>query len=184
MIEDKERWNIRHVDKPMPHYTAPILEKFIELANVGEALDIACGTGRNTHYMADRGFVVDAIDLSDYALSCIREDEKISKEEVDLDFYDLQRNKYDLIININYLNRRLMQQIPDALKEGGVVVFETFIVAHDKPEKGSMNPDFLLEPNELLKAFDGFYIVYYEEKDIVNMRGEDARLASLVAKKL
>jgi tellurite methyltransferase len=184
MIEDKERWNIRHVEKPMPYYTAPVLEKYIGLANVGQALDIACGTGRNTHYIADCGFTVDAVDLSDYALGCIRVDVKIVKNEVDLDTYNLDTNKYDLIVNINYLNRRLMAQIKDALKEGGVVIFETFIVAHDKPEKGSMNPDYLLKPNELIEAFGDFHIIYYEEKDIVNMRGEDACLASLVAKKL
>ncbi len=182
MIEDKERWNIRHVEKPMPHWVAPTLEKYIKEANVGRALDVACGTGRNTHFLADLGFVVDAIDLSDYALSCIREDANIIKQEVDLDHYNIEE-KYDLIININYLNRSLMAQMRDALKEGGVILFETFIQAHDKPEKGSMNPDYLLEKNELLRAFCDLDIIYYEEKDIVNLRGEDARLATLVARK-
>ena len=46
MIQDKERWNIRHVEKPMPHYVAPTLEKYIKEAYVGLALDVACGTGR------------------------------------------------------------------------------------------------------------------------------------------
>ncbi len=182
MIEDKERWNIRHVEKPMPHWVAPTLEKYIKEANLGRALDVACGTGRNTHFLADLGFVVDAIDLSDYALSCIREDANIIKQEVDLDHYNIEE-KYDLIININYLNRSLMAQMRDALKEGGVILFETFIQAHDKPEKGSMNPDYLLEKNELLRAFCDLDIIYYEEKDIVNLRGEDARLATLVARK-
>ena len=38
MIEDKERWNIRHVEKPMPHYVAPTLEKYIKEANIGRGL--------------------------------------------------------------------------------------------------------------------------------------------------
>lgn len=29
MIEDKERWNKRHVEKPMRHNVEPILEKYI-----------------------------------------------------------------------------------------------------------------------------------------------------------
>ncbi|WP_345994041.1 methyltransferase domain-containing protein [Sulfurimonas sp. HSL-1716] len=183
MLEDKERWNLRHVEKPMPGYVSPTLTKYIKHAKVGRALDIACGTGRNTHYLADLGFIVDALDLSDYALSRIREDEKIVKSEVDLDTYDLKHQKYDLVLNINYLNRRLTAQIKDALKQDGLVIFETFIVAHDSPEKGSMNPDYLLKPNELSEFFSDFNIIYYEEKDIVNLRGEDARLASLVARK-
>ena len=76
-----------------------------------------------------------------------------------------------------------MRQMIDALKEDGLIIFETFIQAHEKPEQGSMNPDYLLEKNELLKAFCNLDIIYYEEKDGVNLRGEKNKTASLVAKK-
>jgi len=183
MIEDKERWNIRHVNKPMLHKVAPILEKYIKHTKVGNALDLACGTGRNTHYLDNLGFEVDAVDLSDYALSQIKDTKNIIKIEVDLDEYNLQENTYDLILNCNYLNRRLMKQMQSALKEGGLIIFETFIVAHDKPEQGSMNPDYLLNKNELLNAFIDLDVIYYEEIDGVNLRGEKNKTASLVAKK-
>lgn len=182
MLEDQERWNIRHVEKPMPQHVTKTVEKYIKKATVGDALDIACGTGRNTHFLAEQGFRVDAVDFSDYALGCIKDDVNITKHEVDLDLYNIEK-RYDLIININYLNRRLLPQIKEALKEGGLIIFETFIIAHNTPEQGSMNPNYLLETNELLKSFIDLDIIYYEEKDIVNLRGEDARLASLVAKK-
>ncbi len=183
MIEDKERWNIRHVTKPMKHTVSPILEKYIKHAKVGKALDLACGTGRNTHYLANLGFTVDAVDLSDYALGQIKDALNITKIEVDLDEYDLGKNRYDLILNTNYLNRRLMAQMIDSLKDGGLIIFETFIEAHEKPEQGSMNPDYLLEKNELLHAFIDLDIIYYEESNGVNLRGEKNKTASLVAKK-
>ena len=183
MIEDKERWNIRHVEKPMKHTVSPIVQNYVQHAKVGNALDLACGTGRNTHFLEDLGFSIDAVDLSDYALSRIKDLPTIKKIEVDLDSYDLEKNSYDLILNTNYLNRRLMAQMIDALKDGGLIIFETFIEAHEKPEQGSMNPDYLLEKNELLKAFIDLDIIFYEEKDGVNMRGEKNRSASLVAKK-
>jgi len=182
MIEDKERWNVRHVAKPMRKNVEPIVEKYVDLATVGSALDIACGTGRNTHFLAKKGFVVDAVDLSDYALSCIDNDKHINKIEVDLDTYTLASKKYDLIININYLQRRFFPQIKEALKEGGVVIFETFIVAHGDFENPA-NPEYLLRKNELLHAFIGLDIIYYEERDEVNLRGEKIRVASLVAEK-
>ena len=182
MIEDKERWNVRHVEKPMRKNVEPLVEKYIDLATVGNALDIACGTGRNTHFLAKKGFMVDAVDLSDYALSCIDEDKQINKIEVDLDEYTLASKKYDLIININYLQRRFFPQIKEALKEGGVVIFETFIVAHGDFNNPA-NPEYLLRKNELLHAFIGLDIVYYEEKDEINLRGEKIRVASLVAQK-
>ena len=180
MIEDKERWNIRHVEKPMRHNVEPILEKYIERAKVGEALDIACGTGRNTHFMAQKGFLVDAVDLSDYALSQIKDMATITKIEADLDSYNLAFGKYDLIVNINYLNRRFYPQIKEALKPEGIVIFETFIVAHGD-FKNPANPEFLLRKNELLHAFIGLDIIYYEERDEINLRGEKIRVASLVA---
>ena len=183
MIEDKERWNTRHVQKPMKSSVSPIVKNFVKHSKVGNALDLACGTGRNTHFLEGLGFSVDAVDFSDYALSKIKDTSSITKIEVDLDEYNLKINSYDLILNCNYLNRRLMKQMIDALKDGGLVIFETFIEAHDKPEQGSMNPDYLLEKNELLHAFCDLDVIFYEEKDGVNQRGEKNKIASLVAKK-
>jgi len=182
MIEDKERWNKRHVEKPMRKNIEPILEQYIDKAKVGNALDIACGIGRNTHFLAQKGFVVDAVDLSDYALSEIKNMATINKIEADLDTYNLDVDKYDLVVNINYLNRRLFPQIKESLKTGGIVVFETFIVAHGDFSQPA-NPEFLLRTNELLHAFIGLDIIYYEERMDINLRGEKTKVASLVARK-
>jgi len=184
MIEDKQRWNIRHVEKPMRHKVSDILKKYIQHSKVGDALDLACGTGRNTHFLDELDFKIDAIDFSDYALGQIKDTQNITKIETDLDFFNLKKDAYDLVLNVNYLNRRLMTQMKDALKKDGLLIFETFIQAHTKPEQGSMNPDYLLKSNELLEVFKGFEVIYYEEKDGVNLRGEENKTASLVARKL
>ena len=182
MIQDKERWNKRHVEKPMREHIEPILEKYIAEAEIGNALDIACGVGRNTHFLAEKGFIVDAVDFSDYALDQVKNMATINKIEVDLDSYNLEVNKYDLIVNINYLNRRLFPQIKEALKSGGILVFETFIVAHGDFTQPA-NPEFLLRTNELLHAFIGLDIIYYEERMDTNLRGEKTKVASIVARK-
>jgi len=184
MIEDKQRWNVRHVEKPMRHEVSDILKRYIKYSKVGNALDLACGTGRNTHFLDELEFKIDAIDLSDYALNQIKNSENITKIETDLDFYNLKTDAYDLILNVNYLNRRLMMQMKDALKKDGLLIFETFIQAHTKPEQGSMNPNYLLKSNELLDVFRDFEVIYYEEKDGINLRGEKNKTASLVARKV
>jgi len=183
MYEDKERWNKRFVEFPMPENVAKIVEKYIHHAPAGQGLDVACGTGRNTHFLAEKGFLVDAVDFSDYALRQIKEISMIKKIDTDLDKYNITPNKYDLIVNTNYLNRRLVSQMKDALKSGGVLIFESFIVAHGEYKHETMNLDYLLRKNELLHSFIGLDILYYEERDDTNLRGEKVRIASLVAKK-
>jgi len=183
MIEDKKRWNERYLDNPMHTIVSPLVEKYISHANVGQALDVACGTGRNTHFLADLGYCVDAVDISDYALSKVKKSATINKIDADLDKYNLTPNKYDLIVNINFLNRRLVSQMKEALHVGGVVIFETFIVAHGDFQMPTTNLDYLLRKNELLHSFIGLDIIYYEEKIDTNLKGERIKTASIVAKK-
>lgn len=183
MKEDKARWNEKYALMPMPEKVASVVEKYASLATVGTALDIAAGTGRNTHFLAEKGFMVDAVDYSDYALSKIKKMATINKIETDLDTYRLKFNTYDLIVNCNYLDRRHFPQIKEALKEGGVLIFETFIVAHGEVYHQPTNLDFVLRKNELLHTFIGLDIIYYEERDEVNLRGERVKVASLVARK-
>ncbi len=181
MTEDKQRWNKRYQEYPQPVKVEEILKKYYKLAKVGHALDIACGMGRNANFLADNGFIVDAVDLSDYALSKI-DKKNINKIEADLDEYNLQENRYDLVVNINYLNRRFFPQIKEALKKDGVVVFKTFIIAHGD-FKNPSNKEYLLRENELLHAFIDFNIIYYEEYTDTNLRGEKVKVAALVARK-
>jgi tellurite methyltransferase len=183
MLEDKTRWNKKYLTCPMPGHVAKIVEKYLPLACIGRALDIACGTGRNTHYLAQKGFEVDAVDYSDYALSQIEEHPSIHKIEADLDSYRIAPERYDLIVNTNYLDRNHFPQIIAALKEGGVLMFETFIIAHGEAYHQPSNPDFVLRTNELLDAFRSLDVIYYEEREDVNLRGEKVKIASLVARK-
>ena len=184
MREDKQRWNKKYLVAPMPKETSEILISYISLAKKGRALDIACGMGRNTHYLADHGFTVDAVDLSDYALSQVREADNIHKIDADLDTYVFNENTYDLILKVNYLDRKMFIPIIKALKKEGVFIYETFV----KTPSGDgyhnpTNPDFHLDLDELPKAFSDLYIISYEEKDAINLRGEKVRIASFVAKK-
>jgi hypothetical protein len=62
------------------------------------------------------------------------------------------------------------------------VIFETFIIAHGD-FNNPQNPEYLLRSNELLHAFIGLEIIYYEERYDINLRGEKTKVASLVARK-
>ncbi|MCF6339180.1 MAG: class I SAM-dependent methyltransferase [Sulfurimonas sp.] len=183
MYEDKQRWNEKYSENLVSQKLSNIVEKYIGHANVGQAVDVACGIGKDTHYLTDLGFFVDAIDISDIALSKVKNSATINKIDADLDKYNLTPNKYDLIININYLNRRLVSQMKEALKSGGVIIFETFLIAHGDFKQPTTNLDYLLRKNELLHSFIGLDIIYYEEKIYVDDNGLRVKKASIVAKK-
>ncbi|MFA6760218.1 MAG: methyltransferase domain-containing protein [Sulfuricurvum sp.] len=183
MSEDKSRWNEKYRQNPHTNEASEILKKYAHHAKVDQAIDIACGMGRNTHFLAELGFMVDAVDISDEGLKSVKNSATIIKIECDLDKYNLTPNRYDLVVNINFLNRRLNSQIKDALKSGGVLIYETFLLAYGEYNLPTTNLDYLLRKNELLHAFIGLDIIYYEEKDAINSNGEKVKVASLVAKK-
>jgi len=185
VIEDKKRWNEKYLSCPMPSETADILKKNIHLANKGRALDIACGMGRNTHFIADNGFEVDAVDLSDYALSKVRDADNIHKIDTDLDTYVFEEDTYDLIVKTNYLDRKMFQGIIKALKQEGVFIYETFVkTPNGEGYHNPTNPDFHLDLDEVPKAFAELEVISYTEKDAINLRDEKVRIASFVGKKV
>lgn len=183
MIEDKYRWNEKYRNAPINNRVAGVVEKYSELAQKGRALDIACGTGRNTHFLARLGFIVDAVDYSDFALSQIEKHPNIHTVEADLDNYEIQPDSYDLIVNCNYLERRFFPQIKEGLKKGGVIIFETFIAAEGEGYCQPCNPNFVLKKNELRENFSELEIIYYEEREELNFDGEKLKVASLVARR-
>ena len=133
----------------------------------GLALDVAAGTGRNAIFLAERGFRVVAIDISSIALDeARRRAEKrslaISWQQADLEQIELPQAAYDLILNINYLQRSLFPQIRKALKNNGCVIFQTYLI--DQQAVGHpKNPTYLLHHNELLEQFRDFRVLHYHE---------------------
>lgn len=103
-------------------------------------LEIGCGPGRNAIYLAKKGCAVDAIDISQNALSWARE--RALSENVDIKFhhsslfdYEIKPKTYDLIYDCGLFHhlaphRRMsyVETIKKALKKGGhfgLVCFNT-----------------------------------------------------------
>jgi len=164
---------------------AEFLVENVNLLPKGRVLDIAMGSGRNAVYLAGLGWDVDGIDISETAiqeaLSLAQQRGVTIKAHVgDLEkAYQISIDTYDVIICFYYLQRSLISQIKEGLKEGGVVVYETFIVDQVKFGKPH-NPDFLLKYNELLEMFCDFRCLRYREGIMDNRKA----IASLLAEKV
>lgn len=130
----------------------------------GRVLDVACGSGRNAAFFAARGDRVVGIDRSRESLEQARQalpsalfvEADLEKDEL------LPEARFDVVLNIRYLQRSLAPALMRALRPGGVLVFETFLV--EQLERGHpRNPEFVLRHNELLEMFRPLRVLHYEE---------------------
>jgi len=191
MKSDQKRWDERFKRKEfaLGKEPNPFLKKYIHLLPKGKALDIASGEGRNTVFLAQQGFEVDAVDISGKGL---KKTQKLAREQgvkiktflVDLDQYQIEKERYDLIANFYYLKRRLIPRIKKGIKKGGRVVFETYLLEHRTLGTGGpKQAKYFLKPNELLRLFKNFRILFYRE-GIFKEGGRKKAVASLIAEKI
>lgn len=167
-LEDKIKWNNKYKNTPTLLEERPQSNKLNEVityAKGKEALDVACGSGRNSIFLANNNFHVTSIDISEVALEKLnnKKHKNITTKIVDLDNFDFKDKKYDLIIMTNFLDRKLIPHLADALKKDALLIIETYM-EDDENEKPSSNPDFLLKKGELKSFFnDNFEVLDYEE---------------------
>lgn len=164
---DKNRWNKKYGTEVyiFGKEPVPFLKQNIHLLPKGKALDIAIGEGRNGVFLATQGFEVVGLDISEKGLAKAHQLAKqnevtIETRVVDLENHQLEKNAYDAILLMYYMQRDLWPQINDALKPGGMAIIETYNVDHLKHQK--FNPKWLLKSNELLEAFKNMKIIRYQ----------------------
>ena len=185
-VTDKT-WDERYDhDLDLSREPASFLKDNIHRLPQGKALDIAMGTGRNTIFLATHGYEVDGIDYSEVAVEKVISFAKgkslrINARQKDLTKSQIAKNTYDVILNFYFLERSLIPQINNALKRGGMLLFETYTT--EQPKYGRPhNPAYLLKPNELLNSFMDLHIIYYHER-IDKQKKEIRAIASLLAQK-
>ncbi len=136
----------------------------------GKALDLACGRGRNTLYLAREGFQVAAWDKDVSVLEELRASaESLGLATLTTRLVDLEQTpgippaSFDLIAVFYYLQRDVMPQIVRALKPGGLLVYETFLIDNHERFTHPRRREFCLEHNELLALCGGLRVLAYRE---------------------
>ena len=97
------------------------------------------------------GYRIEAVDRDRNALSTLEGISGISTRLADLerDVWPYDKACFDGVIVTNYLYRPKFDALIDVLRANGILVYETFMVGNELLGKPS-NPDFLLNPGELL----------------------------------
>jgi SAM-dependent methyltransferase len=142
------------------------------IAPRGTVLDLACGSGRHSRYLAALGFRVCAVDRDSQALDALTGVDGVSVYQADLEDgpWPLDGLKFDGIVVANYLHRPLFPRILDALAPAGTLIYETFAAGNERFGKPS-NPDFLLRAGELIDVARGrLRVIAYEDLEIATPR--------------
>jgi tellurite methyltransferase len=173
--QDRARWDARYAEydpgerKP-PH---PLLIEHAHLAPGGAALDLACGLGRDTLWLAENGFrPVVAADVSGVALRHVLNlarrrslADRLWCVQADLDRFRFPPATFDLVCVFRFLNRSLFPAIARSLKPGGLLIYETFN-RRWLDERPDVSPDYLLRPGELLEAFGDLDVIAHGERGV------------------
>ncbi len=161
------------------------LKKILTFQKNGKVLDLAMGRGRNSFFLAQKGYEVEGIELSKDSIAECRKTIEITRlpvkiTEADLEATALSENVYDLVICFFYLQRDLFPQIKAALKKNGFVVYETFLIDQHLQHGSPRRVEFCLGHNELLNFFRDFRVHFYEEG-----QGEGDKItARIIAQKI
>lgn len=170
----QEVWNGRYAGEKYLFGKEPIsaLKSHVGSLRKGKAIEIACGEGRNSVFLAQQGFApVEGVDCSSVA---IEKAKKLATEKgvqadfktQNLDFFLMPLMKYDTIV-MSYFrpNPRFFSEVRRGLVMGGTFLLEAYTVDHLKNSPPNPLIDFedCYKPNEMLGYLKEFNILYYNE---------------------
>jgi len=154
---------------------APFLAESLPRLPRGRVLDIACGRGRHSLYLASRGFTVEAVDRDEQVLTELNTAAaaqglaSITVRLMDLEDParppEIPEAHYEVVLGFYYLYRPLFPLLLRALKPGGVLVYETFLIDNHLRRRHPRRKEFCLAHNELLALVRGLRILHYDEDE-------------------
>lgn len=137
----------------------------------GTVLDVACGDGRNTLYLLQKGFDVTGVDFSNKALERLnafatRAGYEIETKQVDLSGSNSlnELNNFDnIVINHYRANKEVLKEISKHINDDGILFVCGFGHKH-KVESKIRQEDLIFESDfeEIKNMFD---LIKYEENE-------------------
>ena len=187
---DRTKWDQRYkvgAYRERTHATK-LLSDFLVNLSVSNALDVACGAGRNSLFLAEQGMDVIGLDISYEAL---RRAEKsadhlpnVNFVVADLEFDIPVSGKFDLIVMIRYVNQPLLKNLVRLLNPGGTMVVEQHlnVDTENLTLVGPTNPKFRVTLGELSKTLDELTPLHVFEGFVRDNPGEVAAISQFVGK--
>jgi SAM-dependent methyltransferase len=133
--------------------------RWAALVTQGPVLDVASGGGRHARFFAQRKLEVVAVDREPQSIPDVK---FVRADLEDGSPWPFPEQRFGAIVVTNYLHRPLLPILGASLAEGGVLIYETFMIGNERYGKPS-NPSFLLRPGELLQSFAALTVLGFEQ---------------------
>ena len=161
----RKKWNGIHARATSPVVPQTWLQIWLPALERGRrALDVACGRGGISIFLAKRGYLVDAFDISSVALASLQQ--RIDADELsircrsfDLDSEPLPQHLYALIHCSHYLDYDLMSVLKERLQPGGRLITEHYgmenLARHKRPSER-----YLVRSERMHHALSGLQLLF------------------------
>ena len=154
---EREHWNQKYRDAPeawvepdpfLPRAFAEYIRPSLPAG--GHALDLAGGAGRHSIWLAEQGWEVTLIDISETGVEQARRNAGVGASRVhfvidDLTGFAASQTQFDVVMAFFFLDRRIFTEIVKAIRPGGLLVYKALTLAQLK----------LAERSERSGAFTG-----------------------------
>ncbi len=183
---DAIKWNERYRSGVEAAFESPrdfLIAQAQHLPERGLALDIAMGLGGNAGFLIERGLRVIGVDVSEVGVRRAKALwPSLMSAVIDLRHYRWPSCSFDVILNFYYCQRDLWPLYRSMLKLGGVLIMETLTIETLRA-RPDYNPDYLLQPGELRRAFASWEVLVYHEGWIEGKDHSPRAIASLAARR-
>ncbi len=165
---DREFWNDSYKESGTPLESEPegLLVREVEALTPGTALDLGCGIGVNSIYLAERGWQVTGVDWADEAIKRARS--RASDKELDIQFVAedagdwIAPHQFDLVVSTYALpssgehRQKVLKNAVDAVAPGGTLL----VIEWDRSmaHKGFWEESDLVSVDELAASVTGLVV--------------------------
>jgi SAM-dependent methyltransferase len=168
MIMDEKFWDDRYSERDQ-HWSGnpnPVLVQQVTDMKPGRALDVGCGQGDDARWLASKGWIVTASDISSVALARARRDDDIDYVHADYLTVAPPAESFDLVamhyFAIPKTNSAAARGIADAVAPGGTLLVVNHDVGEDREWNGIKPSDFF-EPHDIAELLGDGWTVEIDE---------------------
>ena len=171
---DSDKWDAIYDSKKLSEDFLPayILKKFHHLLPAqGKSLDLASGFGANALFLAQHNMESHAWDISSIAVEKLKEISNSMNLDIKTEVRDVttsppEENSFDVIVVSHFLDRQIMPNIISALRENGLLFYQTFTKTRVQ-DIGPSSEKYRLGKNELLDLCKDLDTIVYREEGTI-----------------